>query len=236
MICAVVDNRISEACRSRLAAEGFKVILLSPDKRLSEAVASHTDMLIARVDKNIVINRDYAKEHSEIIEEIRASAPEYNIIVDNSPMLKDYPNDCIYNCLVTNDKIYTRNTENESISTLAKASGRALQKIKQGYPACTTLMLGNTHAITADEGMARVLSSDGISVTLIENGDISLPPYEYGFIGGACGACGDTVYFCGDVSAHRSFEKIADAIKRAGMKYVSLSFEKLSDLGGILFL
>jgi hypothetical protein len=194
------------------------------------------DMLIARIDKNLVINREYAKENPELIEKITSSLPDYNIIVDNSPLGKEYPNDCIYNCLVTDKKIYAKNIETEAIKRLAHKTGRALQKIKQGYPACTSLLLCDGHAVTADEGMANVLSSDGIEVTLIDNGDISLPPYEYGFIGGACGVFSDTVYFCGNVKSHRSFDKIDAAIKAAGMRYVSLSEEALTDVGGILFL
>ena len=236
MICAIVDNRISVSCRSRLVAEGFFIIELPADERLGTAVASHTDMLITRIDNNLLINRDYASSHSELIEQIKAAAPNYNIILDNSALGEDYPSDCIYNCLVTGNRIYARNVENDSIASLAKETGRALKKIKQGYPACTTLMLDGKSAVTADLGMARVLSADGISVTLIENGDISLPPYEYGFIGGTCGIYDKTVYFCGDVTLHRSFEKIRDAIEGADMRYVCLSGEKLLDLGGILFL
>ena len=236
MNCAVVDNRIPDACRLRLVAEGFKVILLPPDKRLSPPVASHTDMLIARIDNSLVINREYAEKNSELIDEVRASLPDYNIILDTSPIGMDYPNDCIYNCLVTDKKIYAKNTDTEAIKKLAHRTGRELQKIKQGYPACTTLLLNKGHAITADDGMARVLSSDGIEVTRIDNGDISLPPYEYGFIGGACGVFGDAVYFCGDVKTHRSFDKIDSAIRKAGKRYVSLSEEELADVGGILFL
>ena len=236
MICAIVDSRISKACHSRLVAEGFSVITLPPFDRLGGPIASHTDMLIARVENNLVINRDYLSAHAEVIERIKEAAPGYNIILDDSPIGAEYPCDCVYNCLVTEDKIYTAHTECQAIASLAQATKRTLVKINQGYPACTTLLLGKNALITADGGIAKVLSKDGFSVTLIENGDISLPPYEYGFIGGASGVFDNTVYFCGDVTAHRSFEAIKDAIEKTGMEYISLSDETLADIGGILFL
>ena len=71
---------------------------------------------------------------------------------------------------------------------------------------------------------------------IIENGDISLPPYEYGFIGGAAGVYKNEVYFLGDISLHRSAKKICDAIRAEGFEPVSLSSEPLSDLGRILFI
>ena len=236
MNCAVVDSRISNACRSRLIAEGFCLITLPPHSALGAPVASHTDMLIARIGENLVFNRSYANAHPEIIDKIRVAASKYNIVLDDAVLSEVYPNDCVYNSLVTNEKIYTAHTDNDSISHLANKMGKTLVKIKQGYPACTTLLLNGKRAVTADEGMARVLRSDGFSVTIIENGDISLPPHAYGFIGGACGVFRNTVYFCGDVGTHRSFDKISTAIKDAGMNYICLSDEKLSDLGGIIFL
>ena len=236
MLCAIVDNRISPAALSRLSDEGCEVITLPPDKRLGAPIASHTDMLIARIDTTLVINRDYALEYPELAQKIKTALPEYEIITDDSPIGCSYPDDCVYNCLVTQDKIYTRHIENPTIADLAQKTGRALVKTKQGYPACTTLLLGQGHAITSDEGMARILSEGGSTVTLIECGDIALPPYEYGFIGGAAGVYGDTVYFAGDIESHRSFDKILTAIENAGMRYVSLCNEALLDVGGILLL
>ena len=84
--------------------------------------------------------------------------------------------------------------------------------------------------------MHDVLTKHGIRVTLIENGDVLLPPYEYGFIGGASGVFGDTVYFLGDVTKHRSYEKIRKACEGEGKDVVSLSDEGLIDLGRIIFL
>ena len=236
MICAVVDSRISDTCRSRLIAEGFYVIPLPPHKALSAPVASHTDMLIARIGDNLILNREYAEEYREIVADIQAHASGYGITLDDAKLQAEYPSDCVYNCLSANGKIYTAHTDNPSLIRIAGDTGKTPVKIKQGYPACTTLLLSDNIAITADRGMARVLENDGITSLLIENGDIALPPYEYGFIGGACGVCGNTVYFLGNVAKHRDYAKITEAIARANMKYVCLSDEGLVDLGGILFL
>ena len=76
----------------------------------------------------------------------------------------------------------------------------------------------------------------GINVTLIENGDIQLYPYEYGFIGGAAGVYKNEVYFLGDPATHRDSKKIHDAIINEGFIPIALSDEPLTDLGRILFI
>jgi hypothetical protein len=144
-----------------------------------------------------------------------------------------YPNDAVYNALVMGDKLFARM---DSLSAEIKTCDLKLINTKQGYPACTTLKLNESTAITSDVGTARIMSEIGISVTLIENGDITLPPYEYGFVGGASGVYKDTVFFLGDVMTHRDKDKILSAISLAGMKARSLSDEPLCDLGGIIFI
>ena len=66
-------------------------------------------------------------------------------------------------------------------------------------------------------------------------GHISLPPYEYGFIGGASGECREEIYFCGDVKTHPSSREILEFIDKHGKKAISLSDGELLDIGSILF-
>jgi hypothetical protein len=113
--------------------------------------------------------------------------------------------------------------------------GFEIINVNQGYPACTVLKLSDSLAITADMGMKKALEKNGIEVYLIENGEISLPPYKYGFIGGCAGIHEDKIYFLGDPSLHPSYEIIKTGASKAGLEIVSLSDEKLSDLGGIMF-
>jgi hypothetical protein len=79
------------------------------------------------------------------------------------------------------------------------------------------------------------MRDEGISVTLIDDGGVILPPYEYGFIGGAAGVFKGTVYFLGDIDTHPSADAVKRAISMAGMNYESLSDEPLLDLGRIVF-
>ena len=134
------------------------------------------------------------------------------------------------------NKLFCRTeSASEYLIAAAKRSGLEIVSVKQGYPACTVLKLSDEAAITADRGMAEALRAEGIRVYLIENGGISLPPYEFGFIGGASGVFGGAVYFLGDASRHPSWEIISDAIEKEGLRAVMLGRCELLDLGGIIF-
>lgn len=234
MLC-ILDERVSVECENNLRARGFQVLRLPPFRRLGAAMASHPDMLMFYHGGELIASEEYRAENPEIFSEIARSTAARLTFTDESFCAK-YPYDARLNALVCGNKIfYKRDTVSEAIKEHARVFGLCEVSVKQGYPACTVLTFGNS-AVTADRGMARALTEYGISVTLISDGGISLPPYEYGFIGGTAGVYGKEVYFLGDVRRHAEAEVICGAIEGAGYLPVSLSGEPLRDFGRILFI
>ena len=133
--------------------------------------------------------------------------------------------------LIANEK-----TVSKEILEISKKLGFCTQNVNQGYPNCSILKLNDKNVITADSGIARKLESLGINVLLINPGHIALPPYAYGFIGGACGVDRDKVYFLGNIKLHPDGERMEKFIREAGLIPVNLSDEPLVDLGGLMFI
>ena len=233
---ATVDCRIPEDCLNTLRRFGYRVNTLPPMKGLPSPLASHTDMLIGRLGKNLVSFADYCDIAPYIFTDIMDGDKSYKIHFTADVPGEEYPRDARLNVLAMGDILFCK-TESVSpyIIELARGQGYRTVDVKQGYPACTVLKLSEEAAITADRGMARVLSSNGIRVYTVENGGIALPPYEYGFIGGAAGVHQGKVYFLGDVGTHPSAEVIRTALATEGLTPVSLGRGGLVDLGGILF-
>ena len=232
----IVDQRIPLSCERYLLKEGFLPIKLAPDPDLGEAVASHPDTVLFYNDGRIITTADYCDAAAYVFSDIREYAPEVKITFTADKRGKSYPKDCIMNALVIGKNIFCKaDSVSEAIIDYAKLGGYNIINTKQGYPACSVLHFGNS-AITADEGLAAVLTESGIKVTLIRQGHISLPPYEYGFIGGASGVVGNKIYFFGDISTHPDCDRILEAIIGEGYTPISLSSEKLADLGGIIAL
>ena len=238
MKIAIVDSRISPEAERKLLILGYRVITLPPFSRLSEAVASHTDMLIARLGNEFISYADYCEEASYVFSDLTlmtvGAGVRFTFTADD--VAPDYPRDVGLNVLKMGNKLFCRvASASGTMLTSAKRLGLEIVDVKQGYPACTVLKLNDSAAITADRGMADILQKHGIRVTLIESGDVSLPPYEYGFIGGAGEVDEGKLYFFGDPKTHRDSDRIIATAEAEGLTVVPLSGGALRDLGGILF-
>ncbi len=236
MICALVDERIDGASERALLKRGFRVMRLPAAKNLGEAVASHPDMLLFYYNNRIITSAEYCESAPYIFSDIRELLPGVTITFTSDIFSNEYPRDAIFNALPIENCLFSKNdTVSRALLDYADECGLVPVPVKQGYPACTTLAFGGA-AITADCGMARVLSAHGIRVTVISSGGITLPPYEYGFIGGAAGVYGKTVYFLGNLDTHPDAALIRSAIEAEGFSAVSLSEGPLRDLGRIIFI
>lgn len=236
MICALVDERIDETSERALLKRGFRVIRLPASKSLGTAVASHPDMLLFYYKNKIITSAEYCELAPYVFSDIRELSPRVNITFTSDSFHKEYPRDAIFNALPIGKHLFCKaNSVSHRVLDYAGELGLELVSVKQGYPACTTLAFGGS-AITADSGMAKALSAHGIKVTKVSCGGIELPPYEYGFIGGAAGVFGDTVYFIGNLDTHPDAARIRSAIEAEGFYAVSLSNGPLRDLGRIIFI
>lgn len=233
---ALVDNRIPAAAVRALELRGHRVLPLPACNALSAPLASHPDMLIARLPDTLITTAEYCEHAAYIFSDIRELS-DVRICVCDEEHGKSYPTDAILNVLTLGKKLFAKcDTASHSVLSAAREMGYEIINVKQGYPACTVLPLGDGAAITADCGMARIMREHGIRVTLTQNGGIALPPYEYGFIGGCAGVFQKTVYFIGDPKTHPSADKILSAIESEGYSYVSLCPGTLLDLGRIIFI
>ena len=188
-------------------------------------------MLLFSYNNYIVTHSEYYQEATDIFDKLSLEC-DIKLVLSDDDIDALYPRDIVFNAIMLDGKLYS-NTPYTSKAILELCKGTV--KVAQGYAACSTLALGDKCVITADRSLAREYEKNGIEVKLISNGSITLPPYDCGFIGGASGVCGDSVYFCGDIDTHTDSDVIKAAIEQNGMKYISLSDEPLSDVGGIKF-
>ena len=237
MRCVIVDKRISDGCERALRLRGFDPIFLPADPSLGEAVCSHPDTVLFRLENEIFTTADYCDAAAYVFSDLREYAPHIKINFTSDIRGSRYPDDCKMNALVMGRRIFAKTDSlSPTVISAARKNGYELIHTDQGYPACTVLPLGEKLAITSDRGMAKVMSRSGIEVTLISRGHIALPPHEYGFIGGASGVCDGEVYFFGSLELHPDAGIIKNTIEAAGFSAISLSDEPLRDLGGMIFL
>ena len=210
---------------------GVDVLPLSPYKKLDTPVNTHADMLVFVLDKRVFCYEDYYTINKDIFNV--AEKDGYKIVKISPPPSAKYPNDISLNVLKMGNLICGNlKYVAKDIINYALERGYSLIDVKQGYSACSTLVLDENIAITADKSIFNALSRAGKSITLVDEGCIRLDGYNYGFIGGASCVVGDSVCFFGDIKNHKNYDKIHAKILESKKREISISCGDVFDFGG----
>lgn len=146
-----------------------------------------------------------------------------------------YPRNIPFNALCL-DKYFVHNLKytNERLLKCAEEYGLLPVNVKQGYTKCSCVAVDGKSVITADEGIYSELSALGdVDVLKIHPGYVALQGFEYGFLGGASGRVGDTVYFSGDITQHPDYDEINAFIRERGLGIKAFPYP-LEDIGSII--
>ena len=236
MIYAILSSKAPKKCADKLSALGYRVLALPPFERLGAPVDTHADMLLFFGFGRLFCHEKYYGVNAELIELI-CKKTGLRVAVSNEHTDTKYPFDVLFNACTVGDKlICNEKTVSKLILTAALQSGYKIINVPQGYTKCSVCVVSDNAIITADNAIAKACTQNGIDVLCVREGYVSLPPYEYGFIGGTSGATDDKVFFCGSLDTHPDCESILTFCKKHNKKAISLSAGKLQDIGSILFI
>ena len=231
----LASSALSSSCENKLREFGFDPLKMPPYGRLQRGVSSHPDMLVFFISDKFLCTREYYNEAKSVFRRIEALG--YSPILCDEIPSEYYPHDVIFNALPLDTLIFgLESALSDTLRRIINASSKKIVNVKQGYTKCSVAKISENAIITADSGIAKSAASNGIDVLTISQGHVLLDGYNTGFIGGACGAFDDTVYFCGELSYHPDAEKIEDFCKKHKKSCVSLSNEPLFDVGSLFFL
>ena len=160
---------------------------------------------------------------------------------------KYYPGNIRYNAVCTG-KYFIHNLKYTDAALLQAArqwqaryfpnTDFEMVHVSQGYTRCCCLPVNDDSFITADIGIAKALSARGARILLIEEGYISLPGFDYGFIGGCAGNLVKsgipTIVFHGNLADHPQYKEIAIFLKDRDVKLIHFDAHPLEDIGSIL--
>jgi len=149
---ALINYEIADAFYN---ATGLDVIPLKPYSKLDLPVSAHADMLFCLLDKTIFCYEDYVKENN-IYNTLKDSG--LNVIFVSNECKKNYPYDISLNVLVMGKTLFC-NIKHTAVEIVdyANNNGYKIVNIKQGYSACSTLVVDENNAITSDTGVASAI-------------------------------------------------------------------------------
>lgn len=198
---------------------------------IDEPVNCHADMLMCYLSNGQAICH---QSQNKLMSELTKLGLKIN--VGQSKLKKKYPHDIAYDFLLT-EKYGFGNLKHTDKEILKYCTDNEIKTVdvKQGYAKCSCLVIDGNSIITADTAIAQAAEQCEVDVLLISSGQIELPGYDYGFIGGCAGYIAkDTIAFTGDIRCHSDFAEIDEFITKRNKKYICLSQNRLIDIGGII--
>lgn len=213
----------------------YCVISLPADPLLDSPVASHPDMILSVIGRNLILPRSYVDANRELINQILAESG-YSVILSDAPRSKRYPADVGMNVAVGKDYIICRaDSTATEVFEVAKAAGKDIISVKQGYAGCSCIVT-DAAVLTSDAGIHKTLIERGLESFYVDKSGISLPGYDVGFIGGCGGYHDGTLYFFGSLNSIACGNSVKEFAKSHGYKIRELSGDKLTDYGGMKIL
>ena len=177
---------------NKLSEFGFKCINVISSDCVSPPICRHTDVLYKKLDNNTIVISACQKENLSILEGLG-----YKVII-NEHLKSGYKTESYLNYII-NKKYCIFNPNTAELPPEKYLNGIKKISVNQGYTGCSTITVTEDAYITDDAGIYRTLSNNRIDCLLIPKGDILLPGYNYGFIGGASVKISDReILFFGD--------------------------------------
>ena len=229
---ALVDGRITNSMIKNLHDINVNIIKSEKCKETYEAISYHPDInLIKLNDENILVSPNLYDYYNEVLSPLG-----FNISSGDSIIKNKYPYNVAYNAIIIGNKaIHNFNYTDKKLLQFIEENNFTKIHVKQGYCKCSTCIVDEISLITSDEGIYKEVIKHNIDCLLIESGHINLFELNYGFIGGCSGLISeDTLAFFGDISKHPNYLEIKNFVRSKNKKILSLSKEKLLDLGSLI--
>ena len=227
------------AVLSSLIADEFSrktnidVIALKPYDLLDAPVGTHADMLICKIEDTVFTFKDYYYNNVELFLKIKEKCKV--VLVEGCK--REYPHDVKLNVLLVGKNLFGRlDSVAKEVLECAKENGYKLINVKQGYAACSCLVVNENAVITSDIGIYSALLKESIKALLVSTESITLSGYSCGFIGGSGGVFDNVLYIFGDIKSHIDCDRITHFLKSENCTVFSILGGGVYDFGGIKFL
>ncbi len=196
---------------AKIKNDNLKIVHTKENPYIPEYEKFHADLQVCVIGSEIIVPPMFYNYYKKMLKG-------KNVICGEINPDGHYPKCCAYNVAVTkkyavcNEKITDR-----IILQRVKKLGLEIINVKQGYAKCS-MCIAKDAVITSDMGIYKAIHQK-INTLLISSGQIFLPGYEYGFIGGASGFDGESLNFTGDITKHPDFLRIDKFLKDNNIIY-----------------
>jgi hypothetical protein len=225
----LLDGKMPETAKEKLTAYG-EIVDFATEGITYEAISGHPDIFFCPTPAGLIVAPNLPEKYLTILDQNHI-----NYLKGLMPVGKDYPETARFNSLVT-DKFIVQNPTISELVIQDLNSNLEIIPVKQGYVRCNLIALPNKTFITSDRGIEKSLKQRNLEVLYIDPSCVKLEGFENGFLGGACGLLGNTLFVCGSMKYVKEQSVIESYAALAGVSIIELYEGKPWDVGTILFL
>ncbi len=211
---------------ARMLQLGYECTAVKVSDRVSGPISTHSDVLYLKVNNSEIIASSCQKANFALLKREGYTVTEINKLEPG------YKTESFLNFIITEKNIICNPKTALNIN-----SEKNVIKVKQGYTRCSTICVNDNAFITDDENIYNALIENDIDCLKIEKGDVKLPGYDYGFIGGASVKLNDEeILFFGDIKNKNDKTAVIEFLKKYNMKALFIENKELTDIGSALIL
>ena len=216
---------------SRLEGEGIQVVPTEGIQALPAPLRFHGDLQLLPLGGNQFLAAQEAQTLAVKLKEIGGQVQRNSVLLGER-----YPLDISLNFLILGKRIYGhQKARSAALEHIIRQNHWQFIHSPQGYARCSVCLVGSHSAITSDLHLWRLLTDAGLDVLRLPPGDILLPGYDTGLLGGCCGLIHPgKLAFTGSLKQYRYGSEVAQFLKKHQVEAVCLTDGKMLDIGGII--
>lgn len=227
----VLVSHIEKSSAEKLNSLGFEIIDFGYNPSLSPKLNYHADLSFFDCGDGTLFIAPEMESYKCRLEKLG-----YNVRILTKQLGSTYPDDVPLNCVYTGEYLICNiDTVDGNVLQYFREKNSGIINVRQGYTKCSVLPVNARAVITDDEAIGKKCKESGIDTLTVSKGSVRLDGFDYGFIGGATGRLSDSlIVFNGDVLKHADGLEIVEFIQKYNMNVISLSDNRLQDVGSII--
>ena len=235
---ALLDHRAPLSAEQSLEAHGYRVLRLPSHPMLPPPVSAHADLLFFFAPTETLSEKSYFGIAKDVLMEI-ASKTKKPLRLIREELGDIYPRDVPLNAVLVGERLFC-NPKTVANRIRISLMDEKTVFVKQGYTKCSILPVGDRALITEDTAIAALARQNGFDVLQIEKGNVSLPGYDTGFLGGAASFSpyqkSNEILFCGSLEQHPNGDAVKVFCKKHQKEVVPLGEFPLLDVGTLFLI
>ncbi|MGI5936242.1 MAG: DUF6873 family GME fold protein [Oscillospiraceae bacterium] len=228
----IAGERYRKELARPLEKLGISALWMPDNAAVGPRVSGHVDLSLVHLGGNKLLVSKEIIGDKQFVNILTNRGAE--LIVSREEQGRRYPADARLNvCILGNYLIENAKHADGLVSSLRP--DLKIINVRQGYTKCSICVVDSKSIITSDKDIARKAGAAGINVLLIKAGQIRLPGFDAGFIGGAAfKTAADSLAFTGRIDEHPDEEKILNFLGCRNIKPVFLTDEPIFDIGSAI--